>query len=84
MMMPDDALETLRGFDAILLGAIGDPRVPDHVSLWGLLQRPADPAARGHRLPAGRAVARGSGHRASTPGSEAAVILGRREPAGCG
>lgn len=38
-MMPDDALETLRGFDAILLGAIGDPRVPDHVSLWGLLLR---------------------------------------------
>jgi tartrate dehydrogenase/decarboxylase / D-malate dehydrogenase len=37
-MMPDDALETLRAFDAIFLGAIGDPaRVPDHVSLWGLL-----------------------------------------------
>jgi len=39
VMMPDDALETLREFDAILLGAIGDPRVPDHVSLWGLLLR---------------------------------------------
>lgn len=38
-MMPDNALETLREFDAILLGAIGDPRVPDHVSLWGLLLR---------------------------------------------
>jgi tartrate dehydrogenase/decarboxylase/D-malate dehydrogenase len=37
-MMPEDALETLRPFDAIFLGAIGDPaRVPDHVSLWGLL-----------------------------------------------
>jgi len=37
-MMPDDALGTLRPFDAIFLGAIGDPaRVPDHVSLWGLL-----------------------------------------------
>ena len=37
-MMPEDALETLRGFDAVFLGAIGDPaRVPDHVSLWGLL-----------------------------------------------
>jgi tartrate dehydrogenase/decarboxylase/D-malate dehydrogenase len=36
--MPEDALETLRAFDAIFLGAIGDPaRVPDHVSLWGLL-----------------------------------------------
>ena len=39
VMMPDDALETLRGFNAIMLGAIGDPRVPDHVSLWGLLLR---------------------------------------------
>ncbi|PRC53484.1 tartrate dehydrogenase, partial [Mycobacterium sp. ITM-2017-0098] len=36
-MMPDDALETLRRFDAILLGAVGWPGVPDHVSLWGLL-----------------------------------------------
>jgi tartrate dehydrogenase/decarboxylase / D-malate dehydrogenase len=36
-MMPDDALETLRSFDAILLGAVGWPGVPDHVSLWGLL-----------------------------------------------
>jgi len=39
VMMPDDALDTLRQFDAILLGAIGDPRVSDHVSLWGLLLR---------------------------------------------
>lgn len=37
VMMPPDALATLRAFDAIYLGAIGDPRVPDHVSLWGLL-----------------------------------------------
>ncbi len=36
-MMPDDALETLAGFDTILLGAVGWPGVPDHVSLWGLL-----------------------------------------------
>ena len=36
-MMPDDGIETLRGFDAILLGAVGWPGVPDHVSLWGLL-----------------------------------------------
>jgi len=36
-MMPEDGLDVLRGFDAIYLGAIGDPRVPDHVSLWGLL-----------------------------------------------
>ncbi|MCS7235907.1 MAG: tartrate dehydrogenase [Armatimonadota bacterium] len=38
-MMPPDGLQQLRSFDAILLGAVGDPRVPDHVSLWGLLLR---------------------------------------------
>jgi tartrate dehydrogenase/decarboxylase/D-malate dehydrogenase len=39
-MMPDDGLEVLRSYDAIFLGAVGDPRiVPDHVSLWGLLIR---------------------------------------------
>jgi tartrate dehydrogenase/decarboxylase/D-malate dehydrogenase len=36
-MMPEDALDTLRGHDAILMGAVGDPSVPDHVSLWGLI-----------------------------------------------
>ena len=36
-MMPADGLERLRAFDAILLGAVGFPGVPDHVSLWGLL-----------------------------------------------
>lgn len=37
-MMPDDGLETLKGFDHIFLGAVGMPHlVPDHVSLWGLL-----------------------------------------------
>ncbi len=36
-MMPDDALQTLAGFDAIFLGAVGWPTVPDHVSLWELL-----------------------------------------------
>ncbi|HET6258233.1 MAG TPA: isocitrate/isopropylmalate family dehydrogenase, partial [Pseudonocardia sp.] len=36
-MMPPDGIDTLRGFDAILLGAVGWPGVPDHVSLWGLL-----------------------------------------------
>ena len=36
-MMPADALATLRGFDAIYLGAVGDPRLPDHVTLNGLL-----------------------------------------------
>jgi tartrate dehydrogenase/decarboxylase/D-malate dehydrogenase len=36
-MMPEDGLEQLRGSDAIFLGAVGAPGVPDHVSLWGLL-----------------------------------------------
>jgi tartrate dehydrogenase/decarboxylase / D-malate dehydrogenase len=36
-MMPPDAIEQLRAFDAILLGAVGRPDVPDHVTLWGLL-----------------------------------------------
>ena len=36
-MMPADGLEQLRPFDAIYLGAVGSPAVPDHVSLWGLL-----------------------------------------------
>jgi tartrate dehydrogenase/decarboxylase/D-malate dehydrogenase len=36
-MMPSDGLEQLRSFDAIYLGAVGHPDVPDHVSLWGLL-----------------------------------------------
>ena len=36
-MMPEDGIETLSKFDAIYLGAVGYPGVPDHVSLWGLL-----------------------------------------------
>lgn len=36
-MMPSDGLERLKGFDAIYLGAVGFPGVPDHISLWGLL-----------------------------------------------
>ena len=36
-MMPEDGIERLAGFDAIFLGAVGWPTVPDHVSLWGLL-----------------------------------------------
>jgi len=36
-MMPADGIEQLRPFDAIFLGAVGHPSVPDHVSLWGLL-----------------------------------------------
>jgi tartrate dehydrogenase/decarboxylase / D-malate dehydrogenase len=36
-MMPPDALDVARSHDSVLLGAVGDPSVPDHVSLWGLL-----------------------------------------------
>ncbi|MFO8174699.1 MAG: tartrate dehydrogenase [Longimicrobiales bacterium] len=35
--MPEDGLESLMDHDAIYLGAVGFPGVPDHVSLWGLL-----------------------------------------------
>jgi tartrate dehydrogenase/decarboxylase/D-malate dehydrogenase len=35
--MPADGLDTLAGYSAIYLGAIGWPTVPDHLSLWGLL-----------------------------------------------
>jgi tartrate dehydrogenase/decarboxylase/D-malate dehydrogenase len=36
-MMPEDGIDRLKEFDAIYLGAVGFPGVPDHVSLWGLL-----------------------------------------------
>ena len=36
-MMPPDGLRILEQHDAIYLGAVGFPGVPDHVSLWGLL-----------------------------------------------
>lgn len=37
VMMPADGLRALSAFDAIYLGAVGDPHVPDHVTLSGLL-----------------------------------------------
>lgn len=36
-MMPKDGLDILKEYEAIFLGAVGYPGVPDHVSLWGLL-----------------------------------------------
>src|SRR5579862_4866183 len=36
-MMPEDGLDQLRRTQAVFLGAVGFPGVPDHVSLWGLL-----------------------------------------------
>lgn len=38
-MMPENGLELLSGHDAILLGAVGTPGVPDHISLRELLLR---------------------------------------------
>lgn len=35
-MMPDDGRETLKQFDAIYFGSAGDPRIPDHITLWQL------------------------------------------------
>ncbi|HTS91641.1 MAG TPA: tartrate dehydrogenase [Stellaceae bacterium] len=35
-LMPEDGVATLRRFDAIFFGAVGDPEIPDHVTLWGL------------------------------------------------
>jgi len=37
MMMPKNALDLLSEFDSILLGAVGHPKVPDHITLNGLL-----------------------------------------------
>jgi tartrate dehydrogenase/decarboxylase/D-malate dehydrogenase len=44
-MMSADGLDRLRPFDAIFLGAVGFPGVPDHVSLWELIA----PIRRGFR-----------------------------------
>ncbi|QQS15006.1 MAG: tartrate dehydrogenase [Rhodospirillales bacterium] len=38
-LMPDNGLDALKSFDAIYFGAVGDPEVPDHVTLWGLRLR---------------------------------------------
>ena len=38
-ILPDSVLEELRGLDAILLGAVGDPRVPPGIIERGLLLR---------------------------------------------
>lgn len=35
-MIPEDGLALLKRFDAIYFGAVGDPQIPDHVTLWGL------------------------------------------------
>lgn len=35
-MMPANGLDLLKSFDAIYFGAVGDPQIPDHITLWGL------------------------------------------------
>ena len=35
-MMPAGAIDLLQPCDAILLGAVGHPEIPDHITLWGL------------------------------------------------
>lgn len=39
MMMPENGMQLLSESDAIYLGAVGAPGVPDHISLWDLLLR---------------------------------------------
>jgi tartrate dehydrogenase/decarboxylase/D-malate dehydrogenase len=36
-MMDADGFDRLQEFDAIYLGAIGDPSVPDHIAVWQLI-----------------------------------------------
>ena len=36
-MMPENGIDILKDYDAIFLGAVGYPGVPDHISLWDLL-----------------------------------------------
>jgi tartrate dehydrogenase/decarboxylase / D-malate dehydrogenase len=36
LMMPADGLSQLEGYDAIYFGSVGDPSLPDDITLWGL------------------------------------------------
>ena len=36
-MMPEGGLKEVAGHDAILFGAVGDPNIPDHITLHGLI-----------------------------------------------
>jgi tartrate dehydrogenase/decarboxylase/D-malate dehydrogenase len=36
LMMPEDGLTLLKTADAIYFGAVGEPSIPDHITLWGL------------------------------------------------
>jgi tartrate dehydrogenase/decarboxylase/D-malate dehydrogenase len=39
-MMPVDGREQIRHHDAILFGSAGHPDIPDHITLWGLINTP--------------------------------------------
>ena len=54
-MMPEDGIDQMRSSDAIYLGAVGYPGVPDHISLWGLLipiRREFHPVCQSSPMPA--------------------------------
>lgn len=36
-MLPSDGIKTLAAYDAIYFGAVGDPTLPLHVPIWGLI-----------------------------------------------
>ena len=36
VMMPEDGCDVIRDFDALFFGSAGDPRIPDHITLWQL------------------------------------------------
>ena len=36
LLMPEDGIEQLQSSDAILFGAVGDPQIPDHITLHDL------------------------------------------------
>ena len=57
-MIPEDGLDQLRQFDAIYLGAVGFPGVPDHVSLWGAPDSDSPRVSTVHRPQTGTAAHR--------------------------
>ena len=90
-MMPEDGLDRLRQFEAIFLGAVGFPGVPDHVSLWGLLipirrgfhqyvnLRPVR-LLKGVQVAAGRTRPRGHRHADRAREQRGRVLRDRRAP----
>ena len=46
IMMPENALDILTNFDSILLGAVGHPKVPDHITLKTTLKKKFFPTSK--------------------------------------